>query len=160
MKKGSKRPLVIAGLVLVVLCVLLYFISPWAPLALLGCIAILAPIFYGIIRTTYNSAYRDRAFARHTRYEEDGDAAALLREEQAEAAALGYRYLSANSRGINVLNQALALAALARPEEAAEALAKVDAKRLAKPYDASYEALRARLQAANSGAEQSPPPAP
>lgn len=136
----------------VLLGVLLYFLAaPWAPLLLLGSLAIQAPIVAGLTRINLASAYRDRAFERMRKYAADGDAGAWLAAEEREAAGAGYRYWSKAARALSVLNRAQPLAALGRENEAAELLAGLDEKKLNPQEKARFDEVVEAIRSGDAG---------
>lgn len=135
-------------LVLLALGVGLYFVHPLAPLALLLSLLIQLPIIFLLAKSSLNSSYRDRAYQRRQLYLKDGDAEALWEGERKEAASVGYRYWSRGTKTLCQLNQAEALVALDRHDEAAEHLALAEEEKLdshsRERFDAVVQALRAR----------------
>lgn len=140
-----KYLLIFAGAV-VALGIVLYFVTPWAPLALAASLVIQLPIIVILTRTNLTAGYRDRAFARRARFAEDGDAAAWLAEEQREAVSQGYRFWSRAGRAQSALNRADALAELGRGNEAAALLAEIEEKTLPAADRQRYQTIVERIQ--------------
>lgn len=144
MKKKPPLYLVVIGLVFVGLCIVLYFIHPLAPLLLLASVLIQGPIVYAITLAKMNGSYQERAYQRQTQYEKDKDAAAWLKQEQQEAASVGFKYWSSRSRCLNALNQAQPLTALGRLEEARVYMDQVEPGKLDKSDRDRFSALQAQ----------------
>lgn len=135
----------VALLVLAAACFGLWFIHPYAPLALLLSLAIQLPLIYGILHVTVGSAYKDRAWERRQQYLKDGDAEEWLRGEETEARSVQYRYWSRGGRTLAALNRAEAAWAAGQKEKAAAALAAADPKYLSRDDEARSRKLLGQM---------------
>lgn len=120
--------------IFVVLCVILYFFHPLAPLLLLASIIIQAPIIFFISKVSIDSGYRDRLYERKQQYKIDGDTEAFLDKEEKEAQSVFFKILNKSSRRQNLLTRAELLHTLSRGEEGRTLLAEIDPGKLS-PLD-------------------------
>lgn len=151
------RILLVALPVLLVLAAALYFVHPVAPLLLLFSLLVQLPIIAALVSSSFTGSYRQRAEERLRRYGADGDAAAWLAEEQAEAKGVGFAYWSSAGRALNTIARAEALCALGRRDEAAALLDAVEAARVDKRDAERYGALRRQLRGLPAALEPQPP---
>lgn len=146
MKKKVLLYLVPFFLIFLALGIVLFFFSPYAPLLLVLSLAIQLPVIYFIARSSTGSSYRERADARREQYERDRDAQAWLKQEEKEAASIGYRYWSKAGKSLNQLNQAFLLAQLGRMEEAKSRIDNIQPAKLAKADREQYEKLLQEME--------------
>lgn len=129
----------------------LYWVHPLAPLFLLLSVLIQLPIILLITRASFTSSYNDRVWARKEQYEKDGDAAAWLAQEQAEAKGVGFRYWSSKGRMRNMLLRAKLLTELGQKDQAALLLAEIIPGKLSAEDQAGYAGLVASGETGENG---------
>ncbi len=123
MKRAYLKYLLPIAAVLLVLAVALFFINPVAPLFLLLAVAVQVPIVYGMTASVQNNAYEARNDLRQKQFDEEGDAAAWLAQEDAEAQSIQRMFWSKGTKRLNALSRAEMMHVLGREEEAKATLA-------------------------------------
>ncbi len=147
------RYIVTFGGVFIAIAVILYFISPFAPLLLLLSLVIQVPIILFIVRYTTDTSYAQRVDQREQQFEEDGNAAAWLKEEEQEANSIGFKYWSKKGRYQNMLTRAELLHRLGRSDEAAALAADIENAKLPPHAATRHKEL---LQTLNDGETAQP----
>ncbi len=128
-------PLVV---VFVFLAVLLWFVSPWAPVLLLASLLLQAPIVFLIAKYTYNSAYEERLHTRKLAFEKEQEVDTFLQKEEQEAASFGYRLLTKKNKTQNILTRAEFLIVLEEFAKAEELFCELDPSSLNKVENERY----------------------
>ncbi len=148
------------AIVLVVIGVLLYLLHPLAPLLLVLSVLIQAPLVWHYFRVSYAKGFQQREQERKQQYEEDGNAAAWLALEEADAASVGYKYWARAYRDENALNRACLLVKLGRGQEAQALLDGLEPAKLTRTNRNRYGGIAAELREAGTGAETATENAP